>query len=194
MALEGKKVRLREERESDLQFLLDLRNDLETQGWSKTLPPDYTMDMYEKRHRDREFSVDRKDGRFTIEDKESGELIGTIGYSDLEPRLSTTIGIAISKKYWSSGVAQDALEMLLLFLFRELGLQVVRLWTHSGNPRAVKGAEKMGFKLAVRMREAIIMRGEMHDNLVMDILREEYFDLHAEFEDQLPNMELDDKN
>jgi len=35
MALEGKFVILREEREKDLPFLVALRNDLETQAWSK---------------------------------------------------------------------------------------------------------------------------------------------------------------
>ena len=41
MPLEGKKVRLREVRESDLPLLVSLRNDLDTQGWSQTLPPDW---------------------------------------------------------------------------------------------------------------------------------------------------------
>ena len=45
MPLEGKLVILREERPEDMKFLVVLRNDLETQAWSKFLPPDYTEAM-----------------------------------------------------------------------------------------------------------------------------------------------------
>lgn len=46
MPLEGELVILREERPEDMNLQVELRNDLETQAWSKTLPPDYTESMY----------------------------------------------------------------------------------------------------------------------------------------------------
>ena len=58
MHLEGDRVILREEQRDDLAFYRGLRNDLETQAWSKTLPPDYTAQMYVKRFESREFSYD----------------------------------------------------------------------------------------------------------------------------------------
>ena len=76
--------------------------------------------------------------------------------------------------------------MLLAFLYQELGLRVVRLYTHSGNPRAVKLAGKSGFQVSVRQREAIFKNGELYDNLVMDMLREEYIARHPELADKLP--------
>ena len=186
MPLEGKQVILREERPDDLQFFADLRNDMETQAWSKALPPDYTESMYRKRFDAREFSFDRSDGRFVVLDKETGERIGCIVYSDLEPRFSTTIGIITAKKFWGSGAALDAQEVLLEFLFVELGIRVVRLWTHSGNPAAVKLAAKSGFKVSGRVREAVFKDGELYDNLIVDLLREEYFAQHPKLTDNLP--------
>jgi RimJ/RimL family protein N-acetyltransferase len=162
MPLEGENVRLREERPEDMKLLVALRNDLETQAWSRTLPPDYTENMYMKR------------------------FAGTISYSGLEPRWSAVLGIMVPKKYWGSGVALEASEVLLMFLFQEIGVRVVRLYTHSGNPRAVKLAEKSGFRISMRQRQAIFKNGEMYDNLVMDLLREEYYVQHPELEDQLP--------
>lgn len=188
MGLEGDLVLLREERPEDLALLVQMRNNLDTQAWSKTLPPDYTERMYQKRFEGREFSYDRSDGRFIIEHKATGEFAGTISYTDLESRWSATIGIVVTKKFWGKGVAFDAQETLLRFLYLELGLRVVRLWTHSGNPQAVKLAEKSGFRVSMRQRQAIYKNGRLYDNLSMDLLRDEYFSRHPELVDHLPSL------
>jgi ribosomal-protein-alanine N-acetyltransferase len=188
MPLEGTLIRLREERPEDMSRLVMLRNDLETQAWSQTLPPDYTEHMYRKRFESREFSFDRTDGRFIIEYKENGEFAGTILYSNLESRWSAVLGIMVAKKFWGQGVALDAQEVMLKFLFLEMGLRVVRLYTHSGNPSAVGLAEKSGFKVAFRLRQAIYKSGALYDNLCMDILREEYFACHSDLVDTLPSI------
>lgn len=188
MALEGKLVILREERLQDMSLLADLRNDLETQAWSKTLPPDYTEAMYSKRYQDREFSYDRDDGRFIIETVDTHEFAGTISYTGLRPRWEATIGIMVPKKYWGTGLAHDAQEVLLMFMFQELGLRVIRLYTHSGNPRAMRLAQKSGFQISARRRQAIFKGGALYDNLMMDLLREEYFAQHPELVDNLPQL------
>jgi RimJ/RimL family protein N-acetyltransferase len=188
MPLEGKLTILREEREEDMPFLLDLRNNLPTQGFTKSLPTDYTLPMYMKRFESREFSFDRGDGRFVIVQKDSGELAGTIGYSGHEPRHAATIGIAIAERFWGTGLAYDAQEVLLHFLFEELGLRVVRLWTNSGNPAAVKLAERSGFKVSLRRRESVFRLGGVYDNLTMDLLREEYYQARPELKDNLPGL------
>jgi len=186
MPLEGEIVILREEQPEDMPLLKALRNDLETQDWSKTLPPDCTENMYLKRFQDREYSYDPQEARFIMISRASGEFVGSISYTGLEPRWSATIGLMVEKKFWGTGFAMDAQETLLKFLFVELGLQVIRLFTHSGNPRAVGLAEKAGFKVAARQRQSIFKSGELYDNIVMDLLREEFFALHPQLVDNLP--------
>jgi len=188
MALGGKLVVLREEQPEDMPRLTALRNDLETQTWSKTLPPDYTDNMSMKRFEAREYSYDPQEGRFIIISRENGEFAGSISYTDLHPRWSATIGVMIVKKFWGTGFALEAQEILLKFLFAELGLRVVRFYTHSGNPRAVGLAKKSGFKVSVRQRQAIFKNGELYDNIVMDLLREEYFSLNPKLVDNLPSL------
>jgi RimJ/RimL family protein N-acetyltransferase len=185
MPLEGDLVILREERREDLDFFRELRNDLDTQAWSKTLPPDFTEPMYTKRFEAREFSYDPKEGRFTIVRKDTGERAGYVSYTGLERRFAATMGIIIDKACWGTGIALDAQEVLLKFLFVELGLRVVRLWTHSGNPHAVRLAERSGFQVSGRMRESIFKGGECYDTLIMDLLREEYFARYPELSDHL---------
>jgi len=189
MPLENEIVLLREEREEDLPMLVALRNDLDTQAWSQTLPTDFTLDMYRKRYHSREFSYERTDGRFIIVHKTSGKAAGTISYTGLDSRWETTIGIMIAKEFWGEGLAFESQELLLHFLFEELGLRVVRLWTHSGNPRAVKLAQRSGFKIAYRQRESIFKNGQLYDNLMMDMLRPEFYARHPELEDHLPGFD-----
>jgi RimJ/RimL family protein N-acetyltransferase len=186
MPLEGQVVTLREQKRDDLPFLMSLQNGPQTQAWSLALPPDFTDIMYEKRYEAREFSYDPDEARFVIVHKESGELVGQIQYTGLERRWSATIGIITTSKFWGTGAALDAQEVLLRFLFCELGLRVVRIFTHSGIPRAVGLAQKSGFQVSGRMRQSIIKYGGLHDNLVMDLLREEYFARHPELTDTLP--------
>ena len=186
MPLNGKKVRLREVRESDLPLLLALRNDLDTQGWSQTLPTDYTLNTYKKQYEEASFSTKRRRARFIIETIDTNEVAGNISYYSYTPRHEVTIGIAIAKQFWSAGLAYDAQETLLHFLFEELGVRVVRLWTIGSNEKAIKLAERSGFQVVARLREAIIRRGKLTDNVMMDILREEYYALHPELEDHLP--------
>jgi ribosomal-protein-alanine N-acetyltransferase len=188
MPLEGKLIRLREERPQDMPRLVELRNDLETQAWSKTLPPDYTEEMYLKRFNERAFSFERDDGRFIIEIKETGEFAGTIQYMWLNPRWSAVLGIMVAKKFWGKNIALDAQEVLLKFFFQELGLRVARLFTHSGNVGAIKLAQKSGFQIAAHQREAVFKNGVLFDNVIMDLLREEYFALHPELSDGLPEL------
>jgi RimJ/RimL family protein N-acetyltransferase len=187
MALEGKLVILREERHEDQPLFVDLRNDLETQGWNVALPPTYTVGMYVKRLEAMEFSYDRDSARLSVVEKASGDLAGYITYSDVTPRIGATIGIAIAKPFWGTGVAYDAQEVLLRFLFLELGLRVVHLWSHSGNPRALGLAEKAGFRITGRVREGMYKNGKLLDTVVMSVLREEYFAIHPEYEDLLPD-------
>ncbi|MCK4848810.1 MAG: GNAT family N-acetyltransferase [Candidatus Heimdallarchaeota archaeon] len=186
MGLEGNLVYLREEKEEDLDKQKNLRNDLTTQGWSRTLPPDYTSPMYKDRFLKRKFSLDRNDGRFTIISKETEEYIGHISYSEYEDRLSATIGVAIDKKFWGKGMAYDAQEVLLKFLFLELGCQVIRIWTESGKKQAVGLAKRSGFKISGKLRNTIYKGGIINNTLIIDLLREEYFTLHPELTDKLP--------
>lgn len=185
MALEGELVRLREIRESDLEMFARLRNDLATQAWSRTLPPDYTVEMVRRRYWDRDFSYRRDHGLFVVEMLDTGEVVGMVSYSEVIDRMEAAWGLAIDRRYWGTGAGLDAGDTLLRFLFEELGLRVVRLYTQTENERAVAAFRKLGFREAVRVPNAIFKAGRHADNLEMDLLREEWYDLHSELDDRL---------
>jgi RimJ/RimL family protein N-acetyltransferase len=143
--------------------------------------------MMAKRYQAREFSFDPDEGRFIIEVKESGDRVGFVGYSGLKPRFSAGLGVMVAKEYWGTGYAREANELLLRFMFEELGLRVVRLWTHSMNPRAIALAEKLGFREAARFRRSVYRNGQLGEKVVMDITRQEFYKLREELTDRLPD-------
>jgi RimJ/RimL family protein N-acetyltransferase len=171
--LEGELVRLRPFREEDYAYFAALKNDLRTQAWNQRQPPDRTPAAI--RERFEEVIKNPLAGLFAVETKD-GRLAGDIQYHEGPPRLSATIGIMFGLEFWGRGLAHEAHELLLEFLFVERGLQVVRLWTHSGNGRMVGSARKLGYQVSVRLRDNAIIGGVAVDTLMMDQLREEYFE------------------
>ncbi len=189
MPLEGTLVVLREEHREDQKLLAALRNDLATQAWGRALPPDYTEEMHVKRFESLEFSYDRTSARFIIVEKASGETAGLVSYTGEQRRLSASIGIIVARPFWGTGVAYDAQETLLRFLFDELGLREVHLWTHTGLPKAIGLAERSGFGVCIRLREAVFKFGGLFDSVVMSLLREDYYARHPELTDRMPRVE-----
>src|SRR5690606_4010798 len=129
---------------------------------------------------DRDFSYRRDHGFFIIEVRESGEVAGMITYSDVVDRFEASWGLAIDRRHWGTGVGADAGDTLLAFLFEELGLRVVRLYTQTHNTRAVAAFTRLGFREAVRVPGGVFKAGRRADNLSMDLLREEWYALHPE--------------
>jgi ribosomal-protein-alanine N-acetyltransferase len=180
--LAGKLVRLRALRHSDYEVLASLKNDLRTQAWNQRLPPSYTPATMKERY---EKSLKRPNtGVFAIETLD-GHFVGSMEYREGPPRLSATIGTIIAMEYWGRGHGAEAIALVLRFLFEERGLQVVGLWTQSENVRAVRAAEKLGFRIGARLRENSVVDGKLVDALYMDILREEFYK-SRDLEDQLP--------
>ena len=189
MPIEGKRIILREHRKEDSPNRTKLRNNLETQGVAQSLPLDYTIEMLEKSHEKRELSIlTRSDGRFVIEEKETKKFVGAISYSELNPRFSAVNGIALLKEFWGRGYGYEAHELLLEFLFHEVGLRVSYWATWSQNIGSIKLAEKSGYSIVIRSRDAVFKGGKLYDFLILELLREEYYEKHPELKDELPGL------
>jgi RimJ/RimL family protein N-acetyltransferase len=189
MPLEGNLVILREEHREDQKLFAALRNDLATQAWGRALPPDYTEEMHVRRFEGLEFTYDRTSARFVIVEKASGRSAGLVSYNGEQRRMSASIGIIVAREFWGAGLALDAQETLLAFLFNELALREVHLWTHTGLPKAIGLAERSGFKVCIRLRESVFKFGQLSDGVNMSLLREDYYARHPEMADRLPRVE-----
>ena len=72
------------------------------------------------------------------------------------------------------GYGQDATSLILDFAFKTLNLHRVELFTFDFNEQAQKVYLKAGFKEVGRRRKAAFIDGQYRDDIVMDILRDEW--------------------
>ncbi|MGY5872147.1 MAG: GNAT family N-acetyltransferase [Candidatus Thorarchaeota archaeon] len=121
-----------------------------------------------------------KDGELplAIEDKKTGEFLGTTSLHNISPqRSSAEFGIAIhNPENFGKGYGTDATRVMLWVAFHVLGLKSVHLTTMEHNSRGQRVYEKAGFKKAGVYRQSVFVEGEFKDNLIYDILKEEFLD------------------
>lgn len=119
---------------------------------------------------------------FAIIDLKKDELLGNCGLSDVDMVFRRGgFGIFIgNKEYWNKGYGQEATNLLLDFAFNILNLNNIMLGAYSFNKAAISCYEKIGFKEIGRRRKAVIVGGQEFDEILMDILAEE-------FHGQIPN-------
>lgn len=120
-----------------------------------------------------------KDGEkrtFDIVDLKTDKLIGTLGLEDFNwIERSAVLGIFIGEAdYRSNGYGTEAIQLLLEYGFKYLNLHSISLTLLAVNERAHKCYLKCGFKDAGKYREKIFLNGKYYDQLIMDIVEDEF--------------------
>jgi RimJ/RimL family protein N-acetyltransferase len=113
---------------------------------------------------------------FNIVDLETDGPIGRclLFYIDQVNRRAR-LGIVIGEKaLWNQGYGQDATRLMLDYGFNLLNLNSIELDTVSFNERAINCYKKVGFKVIGKRRQARIIGGKKFDEVLMDILAEEF--------------------
>jgi len=107
----------------------------------------------------------------------SGELIGRIGYYDVDrQRREAQLGIVIGEKaYWGLGYGRDAITTLLRHIFTTTDLERVYLSTFVDNLRAQRCFLSCGFRPTNERHASFLPRGTP-ERIEMEITRQEWFD------------------
>jgi len=176
--IEGERVRLRSFELSDLDEIMRHWNNLELRNLvgSADRGPVGRNDEEEWIKNTWKQRQERKAFTLAIETVADGKLIGGIGLFDFDwTSRSAIMGISIyDPKSRGKGYGQESINLLLGFAFRVLNLNRVELDTFDFNKRAQKCYLKVGFKEAGRRRKARFIDGEYCDDIVMDILKDEW--------------------
>ncbi|MFW9944215.1 MAG: GNAT family N-acetyltransferase [Candidatus Sifarchaeia archaeon] len=175
----GKQVHLRRIEPDDLDNVMKNWNNLEMRQYLGHALPF-------SRAREREILDELskqdpwKDGYMllVIEDKNSQEFLGSVSLMNISKQNSNAeLAIAIyDPKNFGKGYGTDATKVMLWFGFNILGLESVFLHTFTENERAQRAFKSAGFKEGGVRRRGVFNLGEFHDLVVMDIVKEEFFE------------------
>jgi len=176
--IEGKRVRLRNFELSDLDEVMKHWNNLELRNLvgsadrgpvSRNDEEEWIKSTWKQRQ-------ERKGFTFAIETVADGRLMGGTGLFDIDwTSRSAMFGISIyDAKKWGKGYGQESTSLVLDFAFRTLNLNRVELDTFDFNKRARKCYLKVGFKEVGKRRKARFIDGEYRDDIIMDILKDEW--------------------
>jgi RimJ/RimL family protein N-acetyltransferase len=113
---------------------------------------------------------------FTLRLKDDNRLVGLarifwIDFHNGTGVLNLGIGEASDRRH---GFGSDALDLLVRFAFNDLNLHRLSAWTGADNLPFIHMAEKYGFEIEARRREAVFHNGRYWDMLHLGLLRTQW--------------------
>lgn len=118
-----------------------------------------------------------KDVRLAVCDKETDRYIGNVYLTDIDyvNRTATSHVLIGEREFWGRGLATEAYRLLLDYAFNELGLHRIEAKVLETNVASRKMHKKCGYAEEGILRAAIYKNGAYQNQVVMAVLREEYF-------------------
>lgn len=146
------RLRLRRSRPDDAEAISAYRGDPRVnryQGWARTDPEGVRAEIEEMAQR----APGEPGGwvQFTVEERESGRLVGDVGFSPAEGEPGVIkIGYTVSPEHQGRGYATEAVRALVAYVFGVLDVDVVRAYASAENLPSIRVAEKVGLRLIER--------------------------------------------
>ena len=173
--LRGDRIILRDKRADDAENDYRWRSDPELARLDAAIPLTMSYERYLKLSEDQMKYPTPGSHHYSIETLK-GTFIGNCMYYDLDTvNREAELGIVIGDRdYWSDGYGYDAVTTLLEHMFTTRDLKRVYLHTLEWNGRAQRSFSKSGFNPVKAVRRMA------HDFILMDVLRDDWFETHEE--------------
>jgi len=180
--LHGSKVSLRRLSASDATVFFRFWNDWEMRQHLASPFPTSLQEVVQLIQSKEEAFNARSGFFFGIEERTTGELIGiaTLGSVSWMSRHAWVDDLAIfNPEARGKGYGKEALLLLLDYAFNIIDLHVIVLMVDSVNEGARRLYETVGFKSGGLMRQLAFRNGKRLDVETMDMLQDEFRDLHG---------------
>ncbi|WP_017413897.1 GNAT family N-acetyltransferase [Clostridium tunisiense] len=107
--------------------------------------------------------------------KDSGKLIGTCGYHDVNREaLRAEIGYELSRDFWRKGYMKEALEVILDYGFNNMGLNRIQALVEPENEKSIGILKRVGFTKEGVLRDYEYFRRCFKHCTMLSILKREY--------------------
>lgn len=112
---------------------------------------------------------------FAMELKESGRMIGTIGFMWVNTDYkSAEVGYSMSRDWWNKGLMTEALEAVLRFGFEEMKLNRIEAQHDTENPASGKVMAHCGMQYEGVMRQRVMNKGRLRDVAMYALLHQDW--------------------
>jgi RimJ/RimL family protein N-acetyltransferase len=152
-SLQTERLHLRRSRPEDAETISAYRSIPDVrryQGWERTDPQGVREQIEEMAER----APGEPGGwvQFSVEERESGRLVGDVGLSPAEGEPGVMkVGYTTSPDSQGRGYATEAVRALVEYAFDALGADVVRAYASEENEPSIRVAQKVGMRLVQRL-------------------------------------------
>lgn len=118
---------------------------------------------------------------WAIELKETGQVVGTIGYMSYSADNATVeVGYSLAREQWSKGLMTEALNSVIGETFRALDMHRIEAMHFTDNPASGRVMEKCGMLHEGHLRGRVCCKGVFRDVEMWGILRKDWNKLHPD--------------
>ncbi len=165
---DAERVRIREAVKEDLPELVKIYSSPAVLKFNCIQPADEELALR---------NLERGYYRYSIELKESGRIIGTIGLVDDDLRYnagSMCLSYDLDPDFVGRGYMSEALRAFLPYCFGELGLDLITARVFADNEKSLAVMRRLGFLQEGRLRRAVMgYDGKIHDDCLFSIVKSE---------------------
>ena len=116
---------------------------------------------------------------WAIELKETGQVVGTIGYMSYNADNATVeVGYSLAREQWSKGLMTEALNAVIGETFRALDMHRIEAMHFTDNPASGRVMEKCGMLHEGHLRGRVCCKGVFRDVEMWGMVRKDWEKLH----------------
>lgn len=173
--IEGEKINLRWHVKADAMSIYNQIGDKEVSQYTFIPYPYKLEDAYDYIKFSQSARRKKTAYNYGLEQKKTRRIIGGIGLENIDwTHRRGEIGYWLAKPFWGRGIMVEAIELMLAFCFRNLGLHRVHAQVFPPNAASIRVLEKTGFTCEGLIREGSMHRGEYVDAYLYAILEDEW--------------------
>lgn len=166
--IKSKKFVLRKYRKGDEKALQRNINNRKVARYMSSVPYPYTAkDAKEWIGKDLKWQKERKSAQVNFVIDINGEVVGAVGFSNINWEHKAEIGYWLAEKYWKQGIMTEAVKLAVKFGFKKLKLKRIFATVFSPNLASKRVLEKSGFTLEGVMRKHHKKHNRFYDSYLL---------------------------